>query len=106
MHFTRAVEENGLYSWSDHTAAKRGGGDGGQQPVQEHLYPAEQNLLLPVQLEETSEVRHTVSNSVQCSDIQYLMSSVALRLILMIQEQLNSCGEVGTGLALDKHQSF
>ncbi len=105
MHFTRAVEENGLYSWwSDHTAAKRGGGDGGQQPVQEHLHPAEQNLL-PVQLEETSEVRHTVSNSVQCSDIQYLMSSVALRLILMIQEQLNSC-EVGTGLALDKRQSF
>ncbi len=68
MHFTRAVEDNGLYSWwSDHTAAKRGGGDGGQQPVQEHLHPAEQELLLPVQLEETSEVRHTVSNSVQCS---------------------------------------
>lgn len=64
MRFTRAVEENGLYCrWSDHTAVKRGGGDGGQQPVQEHLHPAEQNLLLPVQLEETSEVRHTV----QCS---------------------------------------
>lgn len=57
MHFTRAVEENGLYSgWSDHTAAKRGG----QQPVQEHLHPAEQNLVLPVQLEETSEVRHSL----------------------------------------------
>ncbi len=63
MHFTRAVEDNGLYSWwSDHTAAKRGGGDGGQQPVQEHLHPAEQELLLPVQLEETSEVRRSASN--------------------------------------------
>lgn len=59
MHFTRAVEKNGLYRWrSDHTAVKRGGGNGGQQPVPEHLQPAEQNLILPVQREETSEVRH------------------------------------------------
>lgn len=66
-----------MYSWRpDHTAAKCGGSDGGRQPVQEHLHPAEQTLLLPVQLAETSEVRHTAP------DVQYLISFVTLRLIL------------------------
>lgn len=77
-----------MYSWSDHTAAKCGGTGGGRKPVREHLHPAQQNLLLPVQLAETSQVRLSLIQR----DAQYPISQfVTLRLIL---EQTNSCGEV------------
>jgi len=72
---------NVLYSWSDHTAAKCGGSGGGRKPVREHLHPAEQDLLLPVQLAETSQVRPSPS--------QYPISQcVTLGLIL---EETSSC---------------